>query len=89
MVFDYIDGGADEERTLRRNSQAFIDYELLFRVLVRVDAVDTSTTVLGQRLQHPFLTSPAAGNRLFHTEVDRAVAKAAADVGLIHCLSTL
>lgn len=89
MVFDYIDGGADDEHTLRRSSDAFSDYELLFRVLVGVDAVDTSTSLLGQRLSFPFFTSPAAGNRLFHTDGERAVAKAAGEAGLIYCLSTL
>jgi L-lactate dehydrogenase (cytochrome) len=89
MVFDYIDGGADEERSLRRNSAAFAKYDLLFRVLVGVDAVDTSTTLLGQKIKYPFFTSPAAGNRLFHTAGERAVAKAAGDAGLIYCLSTL
>jgi len=89
MVFDYIDGGADDECTLRRNADAFAEYELLFRVLVGVDDVDTSTTVLGQRLALPFFLAPAAGNRLFHTEGERAVAKVAGDAGLIYCLSTL
>jgi L-lactate dehydrogenase (cytochrome) len=89
MVFDYIDGGADDEYTLRRNCEAFSDYELLFRVLVGIDAVDTSTTVLGEKLRLPFFPSPSAGNRLFHTEGERAVAKAAGDAGLIYCLSTL
>jgi L-lactate dehydrogenase (cytochrome) len=89
MVFDYIDGGADDESTLRRNCDAFADYELLFRVLVGADSVDTSTTVLGHKLQYPFLTAPAAGNRLFHTEGERAVAVAAGEAGVIYCLSTL
>jgi L-lactate dehydrogenase (cytochrome) len=89
MVFDYIDGGADEERTLRRNSDAFSEYDLLFRVLVGVDSVDTSTTILGHRLSYPFFTSPTAGNRLFHAEGERAVAKAVSDAGLIYCLSTV
>jgi L-lactate dehydrogenase (cytochrome) len=89
MVFDYIDGGADDERTLRRNSDAFSEYDLLFRVLVGVDGVDTSTTVLGERLALPFFTSPSAGNRLFHTQGERAVARAAGDAGVIYCLSTL
>jgi L-lactate dehydrogenase (cytochrome) len=89
MAFDYIYGGADDEHTLRRSAEAFADYELLFRVLVDVDPVDTSTTVLGQRLACPFFTSPSAGNRLFHAEGARAVARAAGDAGLIYCLSTL
>ena len=89
MVFDYIDGGADDEVTLRENVSAFDQYRLLFKTLVGVDEIDTSTTLLGQKLQLPFFCSPAAGNRLFHTEGERAVAKAAAEYGTIYCLSTL
>lgn len=89
MVFDYIDGGADDEVTLARNSAAFADYELLFRVLAGVEAVDTSTTVLGTPVKLPFFCAPSAGNRLFHTQGERAVARAAAALGTIYCLSTL
>lgn len=89
LVFDYIDGGADGERTVRRNGEAFGEFELLFRVLADVESIDTSTTLLGQRLAYPFFCSPAAGNRLFHTDGERAVAKTASDLGLIYCLSTL
>jgi L-lactate dehydrogenase (cytochrome) len=89
LVFDYLDGGADDECSLRRNCEAFNEYELLFRVLVGVDAVDTSTTILGHKVTYPFFPSPTAGNRLFHTEGERAVAKAAGDLGTIYCLSTL
>jgi len=89
MVFDYIDGGADDERTLMRNSAAFADYELLFRVLVGVDDIDPSTTVLGQKIPYPLIAAPSAGNRLFHTAGERAVARAAGDLGLPYCLSTL
>src|SRR5262245_32533953 len=89
MVFDYIDGGADDEYTLHRNGDAFADYELLFRVLTGVESIDTTTTVLGQKLAFPFFTSPAAGNRLFHTDGERAVSRVAAELGVIYCLSTL
>ena len=89
MVFDYIDGGADDEKTLRTNSSAFDDYDLAFRVLRGVDDVDTSTTLLGEEIDVPFFCSPSAGNRLFHTEGEIAVARAAADVGTIYSLSTL
>ena len=43
MVFDYIDGGADDEVTLGRNTTAFDDYDLLFKVLAGADDVDMST----------------------------------------------
>src|SRR6266404_5128030 len=73
LVFDYIDGGAEDERTLTRNRVAFTEYELLYRVLVGVDAIDTSTTVLGQKIACPFFASPSAGNRLFHAAGEQAV----------------
>lgn len=89
MVFDYIDGGADDEVTLARNREAFRDYELMFRVLVGVDEVNTACELLGERLQVPFFCAPSAGNRLFHTDGERAVARAAAAAGTIYSLSTL
>ena len=89
MVFDYIDGAADDEKTLAENSRAFDKYSLLFRILAGVDEIDTSVTLLGQKMDQPFFCSPSAGNRLFHTEGERAVAKAAAAAGVIYSLSTL
>lgn len=89
MVFAYIDGGADDETTLKHNSEAFGDYDLLFRVLRGVDKVDSSTRILGQATDVPFFCSPSAGNRLFHTHGERAVARAADEVGTIYSLSTL
>lgn len=89
MVFDYIDGGSDDEWSLKNNSTAFSKHELSFRVLHGVENVDTSTTLLGEKIAVPFFCSPAAGNRLFHTEGERAVAKAAAECGTIYSLSTL
>ncbi len=88
-VFEYIDGGADDEVTLRKNCQAFANYDLMYRVLEGVDQIDLSTTVLGQPIAVPFILSPSAGNRLFHTQGELAVARAAAALGTIHTLSTL
>ena len=89
MVFDYIDGGAEDEQTLKRNSRAFQDYRLVHKVLTGVETVDPSITLLGTRLPVPFILSPAAGNRLFHTEGERGVARAANDIGTVYSLSTL
>lgn len=89
MVFDYIDGGADDEVTLGRNTKAFDDYDLLFKVLAGADNVDMSTTLLGEKIDVPFFASPAAGHRLFHTHGERGVAKAADSAGTIFSLSTL
>jgi len=89
MVFDYIDGGADDEWTLRENSEAFHRYSLRHKVLVNVKEVDTSTTLLGQKIDVPFITSPTAGNRLFHKNGEMAVARAVARQGTIYSLSAL
>ena len=89
MVFDYIDGGADDEVSLGRNTKAFDDYDLLFKVLAGADDVDMSTTLLGEKIDVPFIASPAAGHRLFHTHGERGVAKAADSAGTIFSLSTL
>ena len=63
MVFDYIDGGADDEVTLGRNTSAFDNYDLLFKVLAGAENVDLSTTLLGEKIDVPFFASPAAGHR--------------------------
>ncbi len=89
MVFDYIDGGSGDEITLARNSGAFSEYPLVHRVLKGVARVDTSVEILGETWAKPFCLSPAAGNRLFHIDGERAVAHAAADHGVPYTLSTL
>lgn len=89
MVFDYIDGGADDEVTLSSNESVFAEYELAFKVLAGIDHVDPSTSLLGQPLRYPFFFSSSAGNRLFHTEGERAVASVAAQYGIPYSLSTL
>jgi len=89
MVFGYIDGGADDEVTLARNTDDFGDVTLLHRVLRDVSAIDTSTTVFGKRLALPFFFAPSAGNRLFHSEGETAVARVATEIGTAYSLSTL
>lgn len=89
MVFDYIDGGADDEITLTRNISAFDDYELMYKVLSGVNSPDISITILGQKIDVPFFLSPSAGNRLFHTHGERGPAKAAEKVSTVYSLATL
>lgn len=50
MVFDYIDGGADDEKTLKNNCTAFESYRLMYRVLSGVESIDPSTTLLGTKM---------------------------------------
>jgi L-lactate dehydrogenase (cytochrome) len=88
-IFDYIDGGADDETTLRRNSASFESVDLVPQVLRGVGRVDLSTTVMGQKLALPFYLSPTALQRLFHHQGERATAAAAARYGTMFGVSSL
>lgn len=90
MVFDYIDGGADDEVTLRRSVSRYDDYELTWNALSDVSEIDLSTRIMGAPARLPFLISPTAGNRLFHPKAgETAVARAAASAGLVYACSTM
>lgn len=90
MVFDYIDGGADDEVTLRRNTERFLERELVWNVLADVASIDTSACLLGQRVQAPIIVAPTASSRLFNPRAgERAVARAAHAHGLLYSVSTL
>ena len=88
-IFDYIDGGADDELTLRRNSSAFADYELIPDVLTDVSQIRTETRLFSQSVRWPLMLSPTGLNRMFHPDAELAVARAAQKHGLIYGLSTL
>ncbi|WP_338503554.1 alpha-hydroxy acid oxidase [Sphingomonas kaistensis] len=88
-IFDYIDGGADDEWTLARNSTAFTDYELIPDVLTDVSAIRTATSLFGQPVSAPVMLAPTGLTRMFHPEAELAVARAAAKHGLLYSLSTL
>ena len=88
-VFNYMDGGADDELTLGWNTTAFNDYELLPTQLSDISNVDLSTTVLGQQIDWPVIISPTGASRLFHHEAEPAVVRAANKFGTVYSLSTL
>lgn len=88
-IFHYIDGGADDEVTLRRNSAAFDSCDLIPNVLAGHEKVDTSVEVLGQRLSMPLFMSPTAMQRLFHHEGELALAQTAASLGTMFGVSTI
>jgi L-lactate dehydrogenase (cytochrome) len=88
-IFHYLDGGADDETSLRRNTAAFDDYDLLADCLVDVSHIDVGTTLLGKRIGVPFIIAPTGMSRLFHHEAEPAVARAAARIGTFYSLSTL
>jgi L-lactate dehydrogenase (cytochrome) len=72
-VFDYIDGAADDEATRRRNTTAYGDCDLIPNVLVGVETVDMSVTVLGRKIGMPLFLSPTAVQRMFHRDGEAAV----------------
>ena len=88
-VFNYIDGGADDESTLRRNTSAFRECDLIPRVLTGVKDIDLSVEVMGQKLKLPVYLSPTALQRLFHHQGERAVAATAEKFGTMFGVSSL
>jgi L-lactate dehydrogenase (cytochrome) len=88
-VFDYVDGGAEDELTLGRNSEAFRRLEFRPRVLCDVGKVDTSTTLLGRRLPVPVVLAPTGFTRIATPGGELDVARAAARAGLPYTLSTM
>ena len=88
-VFDYFDGAAEDEVTKLENSSAFSKVELRPRVLVDVSSIDTSTTIMGQRVPFPIALSPTGFTRIAHPDGELAVARVAGSVNLPYTLSTL
>jgi L-lactate dehydrogenase (cytochrome) len=88
-IFNYIDGGADDETTLRQNTAAFEHCDLVPNVLRGVADVDLSVTVMGQKLALPVYLSPTALQRLFHYTGERATAAAAEKHGTMFGVSSL
>lgn len=88
-VFDYIDGGADGEVTLRENCAAFERLCLRPRCAVAVPEVDLATTVLGLPIRMPVILAPVGSCRMFYPRGDEVAAREAGRAGTIHTLSTL
>ncbi|WP_419847781.1 alpha-hydroxy acid oxidase [Candidatus Poriferisocius sp.] len=88
-VFDYIDGGADDEITLRRNTTAFSDITFRPRVLRDVSGGETSTTILGKPAAAPLILAPTGFCRIADPAGELAVSRAAAAAGIPYALSTL
>lgn len=88
-VFHYLDGGADDEISLRRNVAAFDDYELLPSQLTDVSRIVLQSTLFGRQVDWPVMISPTGASKLFHGAGEAAVAHAAAKFGMVYSLSTL
>lgn len=89
VVFDYIDGGADDEVTMRANERIYDDVALRPRGAVKPASCDLSTTVLGTQMGLPFALGPVGSTRLFRPHGEALAAKAATKAGTAYSLSTL
>ena len=88
-IFNYIDGGSDDEITLRRNTKSFDDCDLVPNVLASVGKPDLSTTIFGKKINLPIFLAPTAMQRLYHHQGDKASAKAAEKFGTFYSMSTM
>ncbi len=89
VVFDYVDGGAEAEVTLRENRRAFDDVTFRPRHAVVVPHCDLRTRVLGFDLSFPALLAPVGYSRLMHPSGEVAAARAAGAAGTVYILSTI
>jgi isopentenyl diphosphate isomerase/L-lactate dehydrogenase-like FMN-dependent dehydrogenase len=89
VVFDYIDGGAEDERTLRANCHAFEEVTFRPRCAVATPACDPRVSVLGRSLSMPLILAPVGSSRLMYPRGEEAAASAAGAAGIAYALSTL
>ncbi len=88
-VFDFVDGGAEDETTLRANRSGFGQVSFRPRVLVDVSGRDQSTTVLGEPLKSPLILAPTGMAGLLWPSGEIAAARAAGRTGALFTLSTM
>jgi L-lactate dehydrogenase (cytochrome) len=88
-VFDYVDGGADEELSLRANTRAFRRFGFRPRTLVNVSEADTAAAFLGSVVPLPLALAPTGYTRMMHPGGEIAAARAAQRHGLPYTLSTM
>ncbi len=89
VVFDYVDGGSDDEVTLRGNARAFDELTFRPRCAVPTPALDIGTTVMGATLDLPFILAPIGSSRLLYPQAEERAAHAAGAAGTAYVLSTL
>ena len=88
-VFDYLDGGADGEVTLRENVRVFDDVTFRPRYAVPVSDCDLRTHVLGFDISFPAILAPVGYSRLMHPDGEAGAARAAGKAGTAYILSTI
>jgi len=89
VVFDYIDGGADSEITMRENCHAFETITFRPRCAVATPGANLATTVLGIPLSMPILLAPVGSSRMFYPRGEEVAAREAGIAGTAYILSTL
>lgn len=89
VVFDYLDGGAEGEVTLRENCRVFDDVIFRPRQAVAIGKCNLSTRVLGQDIAFPAMLAPVGYSRLMHPDGEVAAAQAAGEFGTGYILSTI
>jgi len=89
VVFDYIDGGAEDEWTLRENCRAFEELTFRPRCAVATPACDLRVSVFGASLSMPLILAPVGSSRLMYPRGEEAAAGAAGAAGIAYALSTL
>src|ERR1700737_1943537 len=88
-VFDYLDGGAEDEVTLRQNCEAFKQVTFRPKQAVSVGDCELNTQVLGADLAFPAMLAPIGYSRLMHPGGEVAAARAAEKAGIGYILSTI
>src|SRR5690349_20919737 len=86
-IFDFADGGAEEDWTLRRNESAFDDVQLLPRPMRGTATRDLTVELFGKKLSMPVMVGPTGLSGLLWPDAERSSARAAAKFGTAFCLS--
>ncbi|CDN56140.1 L-lactate dehydrogenase (cytochrome) [Neorhizobium galegae bv. officinalis bv. officinalis str. HAMBI 1141] len=89
FVTEYLEGGAEDEWTLRRNREAFSEIEFRPSTLTGVGIPDLSTTIFGRKMRLPIIIAPTGFNGLFQYQGDRLLSEAAAKAGVTFTQSTV
>ena len=89
FVFEYVEGGAEDEATLRRNREAFTALRFVPQTLIDTSARSLETSLFGRPAAAPLAIAPTGLNGMLHPEGDLALARAAAAFGIPYTLSTL
>ncbi len=88
LLFDFIEGGTDDELCLERNRQAFQQHQLIPRYLVDVSVIDRSTVLFGRKYERPFGISPTGMAGVFRRDADLMLAEAAAEANIPYLMSS-